>query len=760
MHKAPLLTHDGQLLVDPQARPTIDEELGVPMLRATMRLEQTSDTLRGVLADFQRTGLVRERCCLIGRSGHSQIGLDVDFGDGEPVIDTLHRRVDIPIQLRSLNRAIPDVLFAELQNIAESSRPLTIGRMFIPMGPPLSRAGIEALIERSHLLLPEEAAVDPDGIVTVPLEPMRYLLSTTLLRAGRNIQLSLYQSKEGLGLVQYPSHEGLPAVLEPGDFLVGAVRISLGTCCAVIDRLLNEPGVFHLAARLLDAVRTTGIGVPRQVELYNGGDRPQAPETLRIRLRLFPAEPHTARVAEQVLAAGRAAKIIREGVDFADATGIFDMGVCGPLFDNLSSSCDRRGHFARMLSPDKCIEIPRETLDGEWHENAQSRVIYEVVRGTITSGVREADQVTPDLRTFVDRLGLVGGAQNLRRVFVSHEFPATDTLRVLKRNHMGVFIGRSVRLDDGPAETCSGNCSRRNIYFGQSTFETFCDLAAREGVRFYMLFGEGGESHVREFYRGFWVTRQGKERLAETHTMVAMFGSHVEGTEDVLTGQIRGFLHEMRDLPEIGGRMAVCHGSGPGVMRIADMAAADLGLLRIGVGIDSERIGQMPNLEPPVLVNFKNNARHMRQNLLDRSSLFKIYNIGGLGTFEEMLIAITNLKLFESLPAPHIFVDPFGLGENGAHLWQLTLEQLRTATRAKTIGSRSVLLAPAWVPNFCHLVSDYRAALQIIADFCRDPLSYWRSAGIPKDALLQAIANAVETGAAVPPYVEAAASRL
>jgi predicted Rossmann-fold nucleotide-binding protein len=271
-----------------------------------------------------------------------------------------------------------------------------------------------------------------------------------------------------------------------------------------------------------------------------------------------------------------------------------------------------------------------------------------------------------------------------------------------------------------------------------------------------MIFGEDRERHVREFHRGFWMTQEGKEKIADLHTIIAMFGSHVEGTEAVLTEQIHQFFDRLCAIPEINGRFAVCHGSGPGVMRIADDAATAQDILRIGIGIDSEKIGQRANLQPPVLLNFNNSARHMRQNLLDRTSLFKIYNIGGMGTLEELLIAITNLKLFESLPAPHIFVDPFGLGDNGSHIWEGTLAQLKTAASRKAIGTHNVRLAPAWVPNFCHAVRDYEAVLAIIAYFVRDPVAYWEKTGIQDRDLLQACDNAVRAGVTIPPYLQQA----
>ena len=775
MKRPPLLTEDGCLLLGPQTEPTIDPKLGVPRLTATLRFEETSDTVRGVVGDIMAAGRssslpgasdtrpsmavgnLQQRCSLIGRSGHSQIGLDLDFADGMPEIDTRHKRIDIPVHLYSLNPNIPDILFAEIKSMADRNRRLTAARLFIPMAAPLGRAEIEEATANHSLLLPPGASIDQEGVITLPLENRRYLLSNRLLSAGQNIQIVLSESKEGLGLIQYPSRRGLPASLAPGDFLCGAIRISLGPYSALIDRNLNKPGIFHLAARLLDAVRTSGIRVPRQVEIYNGSDQSISPEQLQVRLRLYPADLSATQMTQRLLSTSQARRIIEEGVDFADATNIFDLNVSDALFNNISQTAGSRGNYGRILTRSKCIEIQWELQENEWHETAQNRIVYETVRGTITSGVHQGDQIAADLRRFAETLDLVGGAQNLRKVFITHAFLTTDLLRVLRHNNVGVFIGRSIR--EGEAQENGSHsllAPPDNVYFGGATYETFCEMSCHEDVRFYMLFGQDEERHLREFHRGFWMTREGKEKIADTHTMIAMFGSHIEGTEGVLTQQIQDFFERLRSVPEIGNHFAVCHGSGPGVMKIADDTAALLGILRIGVGIDSERIGQRANLAPPILLNFNNSARHMRQNILDRTSLFKIYNIGGMGTFEELLIAVTNLKLFESLPAPHIFVDPFGLGENGAHLWQSTLEQLQTVSRPKTIGGHSVRLAPAWVPNFCHVATDYNAVFAIIAGFVQDPVSYWQKAGIPDQDLLQAWDNAVRSKVIIPPYLQRA----
>lgn len=759
MKKSPLVTGDGYLIIRPEDEPLHSETLDAPQLHAVMRLEETSDSLRGVLRELILQGTFCKQCALIGRSGHSQIGLDVSLGEADAEINTRRRTVEIPVVLTSLNRNIPDTLFAHLKCLVENGLRPTIGRLFIPLCDPLDGGEIAAAVDQHHLLLPDAARVSASGTIEIPIENIRYLLSTTLLTAGKNAQHVLLQSKEGLSLIQYLSTRGLPAELGPRDFLVGAIRISLGPYLAVIDRTLNKDGIIHLAARLLDGVRTSGIEEPRQIELYNRGDETVDPRTLAVRVRLFPADPATSRVAERIFKPEQAAKIIRQGVDFADVTEIFALDVFDALCDNLSGSVSDRGSFARILSRNKSNEIRREMEAGEWHENAQNRVIYEVVRGNIVSGERRGDQIPPDLRGFVESLESVGGSQTHRKVYVSHQFPGTDTLRVLKRNNVGVFAGRSIGSEREPVAGLFGaeeNGTARNIYFDQTTYETFCNLAERDGVRFYMRFGEGDDAHVREFHRGFWVARGVKEQLAATHTVIAMFGSHVEGTEAVLSSQVRSFLKEIQKLPDFEGRFAICHGSGPGLMRIADDMAESLGILRLGIGIESERIGQVANLRPPAIVNFKNSARHLRQNLLDRISLCKIYNIGGIGTLEELLIAITNLKLFENLPAPHIFVDPFGFGEGGTHLWESVIEQFKTVADVKQVGSHPVRLAPVWVPRFCHVVRTYEESLAIIKDFVEDPLAYWRSTEIPDHELRTAYQNARRAKITIPFYIEEA----
>ena len=124
------------------------------------------------------------------------------------------------------------------------------------------------------------------------------------------------------------------------------------------------------------------------------------------------------------------------------------------------------------------------------------------------------------------------------------------------------------------------------------------------------------------------------------------------------------------------------------------------------------------------------------------------------------MIAITNLKLFESLPAPHIFVDPFGLGKGGAHLWEEAISQFKTVAADKQVEGRPVRLAPSWVPRFCHMVRTYEESLAIIKDFVKDPVAYWRTTGIPDTDLCTAYRNVQAAGVTIPFYIAEAMQKI
>lgn len=751
MKQAPFVTGDGQLVEASVIH--FNQELAAPQLFGVWRLNHVSDSLRGLVRDIAEQAKSQARTLdhfldISGRSGHSRIGIDIQLGDGEPMVSDKHKSIDLPVVVTALNKHLAESL-SDLQVLTQRT-PVDIGRLFVPLGDHLGREDVLAALDREELLLPEHYEITPHGVMELPLENVRYIISQRLISIPHNFSEMIIRGKHGLSMFQQPAPSGLSDELGPKEFLVSAMRISLGPYMAFISRNLNNPTVFHLASRLLDGVRTTGMGTLRQAEIYNRGDEPVSCRDLRVRIKLYPADERVASISSRVLKPGMATAILARGVDFAEITDIFNPDACNALFDEVSAAPGRGGLYGRIMMPGRIVNIPWEQEDGRWIPEFQWRLVYECARGNVPESVLADEEIPKRFRSFLQDLKYVGGDQSLSKVFVCDSLPPVDTLRVLKRNGVGVVVINSINMRD------ADNGSKPEYYVDQSSYEEINRLW-REGMRFYMVFDSDGHCHVREFKGGFWVTAEGKERISRLHTTVAFFGSVVDELKPILLPQLEEFFAALAGDERLGQGLAVAHGSGPGVMKAVDDAAARYGIYRIGVGIDGEKIGQQTNFSPEAVVQFVNIALNTRQDILDRRSLFKVFNIGGYGTCYEINMALTFMKIGHCLPAPYVFVDPMGLGGDGGHLWRKAIEQFQELSSAHTAGAAEIPpLGPMWVVNCCHLVKSYPEALAVIKSFLDDPAAYWNTAGIDIEKVLSARDNLARAGLVIPPYIDRA----
>ena len=751
MKLAPFVTGDGQL-VDASVI-HFNHELSAPQLFGLIRFSHVSDSLRGLVRDMAEQARSQSRSIedyleISGRSGHSRIGIDIQLAGGSPLVSDKAKTIELPVVITALNVHLAESL-SDLQTLSQRAS-VNIGRLFVPLSPPLTREEVLEALTREQLLLPPSHDIAADGVVEIPLENIRYILSQRLITIPKNFSELIIRGKHGLSMFQQTAPSGLPAMLGPKEFLVSALHISLGPFMAIIERRLSHPSVFHLASRLLDGVRTTGMSAPRQAEIYNQGDESVPCADLRVRLRLYPADERVAAIANRVLSGGKPTEILTRGVDFAEITDLFNPEACEALFDEISAAPERGGLYGRILMPGRIVNIPWEQEDGRWIPEFQWRLLYECAQGNVAEAVLMEEEVPKRFREFLHDLTYVGGEQMLSKVFVSDGLPPVDSLRVLKRSGVGVVVIRSINL-----RTDSLNAAP-NYYLDQSSYEELVRLSW-EGMRFYMLFGQEHQAHVREFQQGFWLTAEGKQRFGNIHTTVALFGSAVTEIKDMIGAQLEEFFAALAADPRLNSGLAVAHGSGPGVMRAVDDAAARCGIYRIGVGIDGEKIGQETNFTPEAVVQFVNIALNTRQDILDRRSLFKVFNIGGYGTFYEMNMALTFMKIGHCLPAPYVFVDPLGLGEGGGHLWTKAVEQFKVLAQVHDGGLASIPpLGPKWVVNCCHLVDSYSQALEVIRGFLDDPAAYWDRAGVDMKQVRQARDNLHAAGVVIPPYIDQA----
>lgn len=754
MKQAPFVTADGQLVEAGDIH--FNQQLSAPQLFGVLRFRHVSDSLRGLVRDVADQAKASGRPLedfveISGRSGHSRIGIDIQFTGEQPRVSDEAKTIEAPVVVTALNKQLAESL-SDLR-ILSRAKSVDIGRLFVPRSTHLGREEVLQALAQERLLLPGEHDIGPDGVVEVPLDPIRYVISHRLITIPNNFAEMIVRGKHGLALFQQVSPSGLPEFLNPKEFLVGAVRIAIGPFMAFIERRLSHPDVFHLASRLLDGVRTTGMGVPRQAEIYNMGEEPVPTSHLRLRLKLYPADERVAEIAGRVLSTGKASRILARGVDFAEITELFNVRTCLGLFDEISARAETGGLFGRIFMPGRIVNIPWEQEDGRWIPEFQWRLVYECARGNVPEISLVEGEIPKRFRTFLQDLVYVGGEQILSKVFVSDSLPPGDTLRVLKRNGIGVVVIRSIRMRP------EGEDQPPVYYLDQSSYEELISLS-REGMRFYLLLEHGGTSQVREFKSGLWVSARGKERMDRLHTTVALFGSAVDEIMPVLLPQFEDFFAALAADSRLGEGLAVTHGSGPGVMKAVDMAAARHGIYRMGVGIDGEKIGQETNFEPEAVVQFVNIALNTRQDIMDRRSIFKVFNVGGYGTCYEINMALTFMKIGHCLPAPYVFVDPIGMGDGGEHIWTKAIEQFReVSTPRDTEGGKLPALGPMWVVNCCHLVRTYGEALDVITGFLDDPAEYWRRAGIDLEKVAQARDNLAHAGLVIPPYIDRALGR-
>jgi predicted Rossmann-fold nucleotide-binding protein len=104
---------------------------------------------------------------------------------------------------------------------------------------------------------------------------------------------------------------------------------------------------------------------------------------------------------------------------------------------------------------------------------------------------------------------------------------------------------------------------------------------------------------------------------------------------------------------------------------------------------------------------FQSTCRHSRQKWFEIAS-FPIFNVGGLGSLEELGITLCNMKLSLLEPVPVILFDTEGQGE----FWDGARAQIREMVRKGR--------APAWVADSIVATGDpqtvirtYRERLQL-----------------------------------------------
>jgi len=155
------------------------------------------------------------------------------------------------------------------------------------------------------------------------------------------------------------------------------------------------------------------------------------------------------------------------------------------------------------------------------------------------------------------------------------------------------------------------------------------------------------------------------ERIADFHKsmLFAFYGSNqkLSPRGEIKLGELLDALIEFW-----GQRIGIVTGGGSGVMEQANTLARERGILSGANFLDIT--DQSMTTDVDFCQVFQATCRHSRQKWFEIAS-FPIFNIGGLGSLEELGITLCNMKLSILDPVPVILFDTEGGGDfwNGIH---------------------------------------------------------------------------------------------
>ncbi|MBR9982623.1 MAG: LOG family protein [Desulfatitalea sp.] len=207
--------------------------------------------------------------------------------------------------------------------------------------------------------------------------------------------------------------------------------------------------------------------------------------------------------------------------------------------------------------------------------------------------------------------------------------------------------------------------------------------------------------HTMRDGKGYFVAL---ERLADFHKsmLFAFYGSTLPLSDSAMArlGRLMDAL-----VAFWGSSIGIVTGGGSGVMEAANAMARQRGILSGANFLDITDQAMNPDVDFCQI--FQATCRHSRQKWFEIAS-FPIFNVGGLGSLEELGITLCNMKLAIMERVPIILFDTEGQRE----FWAGMRQQIATMVR---FGR-----APAWIEEYVVITDDpdqvtevYRKQLQL-----------------------------------------------
>ena len=583
------------------------------------------------------------------RSSLARIGIEMLL-QGAPTIDG-HRVV------LEADAFIYDESFPNSPYWKKLLRPGTpVGRLFYaPAGAKLSTAEIWKEIEQNNLKLPNTISIDSRGRVFLTPHQVSYTLSSRLQRINFELIVSGAAGRPFLDKVQI-RHDASPLTIPPHSGILTSCSMYLKEHYVVLNQGEGNFGI-HTSAVLLDPVKTFGTNV--MLEIYNTGDQPVVNPMVSVEIFRAPTatDPEVKTLAKKRLRLlGTAADVFHSfdekpprdvNTDAKPKTKISVRGQSATM-----------ENFTYLLKGNDDIKKLLAEKEGP--------VGYKTMIQALDASPGDCDTLVvdyfPDLLEHIELLTRIGDLRLKRLIF-----------RKASRTH-GYFL--------------SSNAHARLDTFDAIGLQTYWYDELSKDLYF----------HTYKKDHGFFVREEMGRKFQEA-TILAFYGSAL-GLEKADVDRISGLVDKLSTF--IGPNVGVLTGGGGGVMRLATDQARAKGGMTGACFLELE--AQPPELGVDFFNTFQESSRHFRQKWFEVAD-FCIFNVGGVGTLEEIGIELCNLKLGIRPRVPYVFFN--------AKFWADLRKQVREMIRTKR--------APAWMADYILFTDDpnevlafYRKKLQVL----------------------------------------------
>ena len=584
------------------------------------------------------------------RSTLARIGIEMNVL-GKPTVDG--NRLVLEASAFLYDTTFPNVAY--WKKLLRSGVP--VGRLFYaPESAKLSTQEIWESVKTNLLKLPNTISIDRLGRVFLTPHSVRYTLNPKLGRPEFERLVSGVAGRGYLDKVQI-RHDTELLTIPPRSGILTSCSLYLKEHYVLLNRGEGNFGI-HTSAVLLDPIKTFGTNI--MLEIYNTGDQPVVNPVVSVEIFRAPnladpdAKTHHKRRARLLASTSELYRCLDE---------------------NPPKETSEPKPRARIVVRGQSSTMENYSLF--LHAGDYNSLKAKIEGGEGACGYRtvvEALDAAPD------------NADTLLLDYFPNLLEEIEVLTRLSQLKLKRIIFRK------PSRT-HGFFLSNNAHARLDTFD-----ALNLDVYWYNESLNDLFLHAYKKTHGFFIREEMVRKFQEA-TILAFYGSAV-GLDRLDTDRISSLIEKLTAF--IGPSVGVLTGGGPGVMRLATDQARTKGALTGACFLELE--AQPPELGVDFFNTFQETSRHNRQKWFEIAD-FCIFNVGGVGTLEEIGIELCNLKLGIRPRVPYIFYN--------AKFWGDLRKQVREMIRTRR--------APAWIGDYIlftddpdEVVSFYRKTLQVM----------------------------------------------